>query len=124
MDYEKQIFRNSPNFKCQIWGKDAEYVLAEYKDEKGQKKKSALLISGFWGISRHLNYFFELLAAFCWCATGGFQFSFWPYLYFFFLTGLLIHRTIRDEEKCKKKYGKYWDEYCSKVQYRIIPFLW
>lgn len=29
--------------------------------------------------------------------------------YAVFLVPLLIHRIYRDEDKCKKKYGKYWD---------------
>jgi hypothetical protein len=34
---------------------------------------------------------------------------------------LLIHRELRDEEKCKKKYKKDWDRYCEIVKYKIIP---
>jgi protein-S-isoprenylcysteine O-methyltransferase Ste14 len=34
---------------------------------------------------------------------------------------LLIHRTVRDNERCKQKYGAAWDRYCSKVKYVLIP---
>lgn len=32
-----------------------------------------------------------------------------PYFYVLYFAVLLIHRERRDEEKCKKKYGKDWD---------------
>ena len=35
-----------------------------------------------------------------------------------------VHRDLRDGHSCKLKYGKDWDEYCSRVKYRIIPFVY
>ena len=26
-----------------------------------------------------------------------------------------------DDQRCKDKYGKYWDQYCALVPYKIIP---
>ena len=46
-----------------------------------------------------------------------------PFAYFIFIIILLVHRTYRDEEKCRQKYGKGYDEYCTKVPYKIIPYL-
>ena len=89
----------------------------------GTKKESQLLISGWWGIARKINYTFELLAAFCWCAPAGLKFSAWPFLYFLFLLGLLVHRIFRDEDKCKSKYGRGWTEYCKRVPFRLIPYV-
>ena len=37
---------------------------------------------------------------------------------------LAVHRDLRDGHACKLKYGKDWDEYCSKVKYRIIPYIY
>jgi protein-S-isoprenylcysteine O-methyltransferase Ste14 len=34
---------------------------------------------------------------------------------------LLIHRERRDEEKCRRKYGKDWDRYVELVPWRIVP---
>jgi delta14-sterol reductase len=34
---------------------------------------------------------------------------------------LLIHREMRDEEKCRRKYGKDWEKYCEIVRWRIWP---
>jgi protein-S-isoprenylcysteine O-methyltransferase Ste14 len=37
---------------------------------------------------------------------------------------LLVHRERRDEEKCRRKYGKDWDRYEKHVPYRIIPYVY
>lgn len=107
----------------QIWGKRPEAVKVTYTLANGAKKESQLLISGWWGIARKINYTFELAGAFFWCCSAGFQHGIWPFGYFLFLIGLLVHRIFRDEEKCKAKYGKGWDSYCKKVSYRLIPYV-
>jgi len=43
------------------------------------------------------------------------------YFYLIYFGILLVHRERRDEEKCRRKYGKDWDEYCKRVPSRIIP---
>ncbi|KAI9695511.1 MAG: erg24, C-14 sterol reductase [Candelina mexicana] len=43
------------------------------------------------------------------------------YFYVIYFAILLIHREMRDEEKCMKKYGKDWEEYKRKVPWRILP---
>jgi len=35
-----------------------------------------------------------------------------------------MHRLNRDEEKCARKYGKDWEQYCSIVKYRLIPYVY
>lgn len=35
-----------------------------------------------------------------------------------------VHRELRDEHACKKKYGKDWDKYKAIVKYRLIPFVY
>jgi 7-dehydrocholesterol reductase len=42
----------------------------EYKDHVGKTKKSKLLLSGFWGLSRHMNYVFEMMLATSWSLPG------------------------------------------------------
>lgn len=44
-----------------------------------------------------------------------------PYFYVAFLAVLLTDRSFRDDDKCKKKYGKAWEEYSEKVPYKIVP---
>ncbi|EKD20194.1 uncharacterized protein L3040_007191 [Drepanopeziza brunnea f. sp. 'multigermtubi'] len=43
------------------------------------------------------------------------------YWYMFYFGILLIHREMRDEEKCIRKYGDDWKRYCEIVKYRLIP---
>ena len=84
---------------------------------------SKLLISGWWGMARHMNYLGDLLMGLAWCLPCGLQ-SAIPYFYFVYFATLLVHRERRDEEKCRNKYGKDWDRYCSIVPYRIVPFVY
>jgi len=115
------VRKNDGDYK--IWGHRPEIIHAEYQDEKGVKHQSILLVDGWWRIARHFHYVGEILGALCWSLPALFQ-SFLPYFYVFYLTLLLFHRAKRDDVKCRMKYGKYWDEYCEKVPYRIIPGVW
>ncbi|KAF2357650.1 Ergosterol biosynthesis ERG4/ERG24 [Trinorchestia longiramus] len=119
VDWEKQYFRQNKG-KCFLWGRQAKFIKATYVTPNQEKRTSLLLTSGCWGMCRHLNYVFELLLALSWSLIGVGR-GLGPFLYFFFLTILLVHRVFRDEEKCKAKYGQYWDEYCKVVPYRLIP---
>ncbi|KAF2826282.1 ERG4/ERG24 ergosterol biosynthesis protein [Ophiobolus disseminans] len=46
------------------------------------------------------------------------------YFFMVYFAVLLVHRERRDEEKCRRKYGKDWDTYCQHVPYRIIPYVY
>ena len=89
------------------------------------KKKSLLLASGFWGVARHFQYFFELTAAWSWCFLANpLKNGVIPLFYAAFLTYLLIDRANRDSKKCHLKYGKHYEQYCRLVPYKIIPFVY
>lgn len=118
-DRQRQYFRKMEG-KCLIWGRPPVKIEAQYVTEKGEKKTSLLLVSGWWGLSRHFHYVPEILASFFWTLPGLFEHGL-QYFYVFYLTILLMDRAIRDDERCKKKYGKYWDMYCEKVPYKVIP---
>ncbi|TPX33713.1 hypothetical protein SmJEL517_g03422 [Synchytrium microbalum] len=83
---------------------------------------SRLLTSGWWGSARHINYTGDWLMAVAWCLPTGFK---TPLTYFYpiYFAVLLIHRAMRDDEKCRHKYGKAWEEYCKKVPYLFVPGL-
>jgi hypothetical protein len=49
--------------------------------------------------------------------------NFSPYFYVCFLTILLFDRAFRDDQRCAKKYGKFWLSYCQQVPYKIVPFV-
>ena len=112
----------STNGECQIWGKKAEIIRTAFVTNEGEQKKSLLLVSGWWGVSRHFHYILELLAALCWSVPALFQ-SIVPYCYFFFLLILLSHRAVRDDKRCAEKYGRFWDQYCERVPYKILPVI-
>ena len=40
------------------------------------------------------------------------------------LTGLLVHRAVRDDVRCRSKYGKWWGAYCELVPYKLVPYVW
>jgi len=120
-DSMKYYFRKN-NGLYYIWGEKAKFIAAEYKTNDGVERKSFLLLSGWWGISRHFHYAPEILASYCWSAGSGF-YELYPFLYVIYLTVLLIDRAYRDDERCKNKYGNFWDIYCYRVPYRIIPYI-
>ncbi|CAN7939201.1 unnamed protein product, partial [Ixodes hexagonus] len=120
-DRQKTVARASDG-KCVIWGSPAKVIRAKYQDEHGNERTSLLLASGFWSISRHMNYLFDLLGAFCWALPAGTG-SVVLYLLPLFVTGFMLHRSWRDEDKCTKKYKEYWTEYCSTVKYQLITIL-
>jgi delta14-sterol reductase len=80
-----------------------------------------LLCSGFWGISRHVNYLGEILMATGLALSLGHLDSPWPWLYPLYYVGLLFPRERDDDKRCAEKYGALWDEYREKVPKRIIP---
>lgn len=107
---QKHRFRQDPSRP--IWGKEPEYI----QTKQGNK----LLVSGFWGWSRHFNYVGDILMALAWslpCLFG----SLLPYFYPIYFTLLLVHRERRDFVRCGKKYGEDWEMYCRKVRWRIMP---
>ncbi|CAN6602018.1 delta(14)-sterol reductase Erg24p [Trichomonascus vanleenenianus] len=81
---------------------------------------SKLITSGWWGMSRHINYFGDWLVAWAYCLPCGFQTPI-PYYFVVWFGILLIHREIRDDAKCAKKYKETWTKYKKLVPYRIIP---
>jgi len=81
-----------------------------------------ILISGWWGLSRHINYLGEVIMSTALALCSGFTVFAW--LYPLYYIGLLVDRERADGERCLKKYGKYWIEYRERVPYRIIPYVY
>jgi len=120
-DLQKQDVRKTKG-NCSIWGRKPELITARYQLEDGTMHENLLLVSGYWKLARHFHYVPELCLALCWSIPAGFNHLI-AYTYFISLFFLLLHRTYRDDYKCRAKYGKYWDEYCQWVPYKIIPYL-
>jgi hypothetical protein len=87
----------------------------------GDKK---LLVSGFWRVSRHVNYLGELLMATGLTLALGRPEVWTTWLYPLYYVALLVPRQIDDDRRCAAKYGPLWKEYCAKVPYRIVPGLY
>ena len=113
------------------------------------KHGSRLITSGWWGTARHINYLGDWIMAWSYCLPTGMagylvQRSsvlsmnnkeavqgdargwgmLFTYFYLLYFAVLLIHREMRDEEKCLRKYGESWEEYRKKVPWRILPYVY
>ncbi|MCJ1432081.1 erg24, C-14 sterol reductase [Xylographa pallens] len=147
---EKNRFRTNPD--------DPKVAHLQYMETASGSK---LLVSGWWGTARHINYLGDWIMAWSYCLPTGIagyliqQSSPAPssgqspldrsfvggtpvgmevvqgeargwgmavtYFYVLYFAILLIHREMRDEEKCMRKYGTDWEEYRKKVPWRILP---
>ncbi|OJZ85106.1 hypothetical protein ASPFODRAFT_190991 [Aspergillus luchuensis CBS 106.47] len=118
-DCQKMRF-NRTQGKCLFWGRQAQGIPVSYQTRDGKTHRSHLLCSGLWGVARHVNYAGSVLYTWSLCSLcgngGGFA-----YTEAVLVTGMIIHRCFRDEEKCADKYGSGWDEYCRRVPWRIVP---
>lgn len=106
---QKHRFKRDPS--TTIWGRPAEAL------------DGRLLVSGFWGIGRHLNYSGEICLYLAFALTAGFS-SWAPYLLPAWLASLLWHRSRRDERRCSAKYGELWARYKERVPYSMLPFVY
>ena len=137
---EKDRFRTDPD--------DPRVAHLEYIETASGSK---LLVSGWWGTARHINYLADWLMAWAWCLPTGIAGytigskhagvsghvrpdgdTVWSgdargygmiftYFYVIYFGILLVHRERRDENKCRRKYGADWDRYVERVPSRIIP---
>lgn len=88
--------------------------------------KGRILISGFWGVSRHVNYAGEVLQALALAlpgvlATGDVA----PLLYPAYYLALFIPRALDDDAQCRAKYGAaLWGAYTAAVPWRIVPWVY
>lgn len=80
-----------------------------------------LLVNGFWGVSRHVNYLGEVLMASGLALALGRPLDPWPWLYPLYYVLLLVTREWDDDRRCAAKYGPLWDEYKRRVPARIVP---
>jgi delta14-sterol reductase len=83
-----------------------------------------LLVNGFWGISRHINYLGEILMAMGIILCTGYPALIWPWLYPLYYVVLLFLRQRDDDKRCSLKYGELWKTYVKKVPCRIIPYIY
>jgi 7-dehydrocholesterol reductase len=118
-DAQRQRVR-ATNGDTTVWGRPPDLIHARYATADGTQHESLLLASGWWGVARHFHYVPEITLALAWSLPAGCT-HFVPYFYVVFLTILLTDRATRDDRRCRKKYGAYWEEYCRRVPQKIIP---
>ena len=106
---EKDAFRRDPD------GSQVSHL--KFIETRSGRK---LLISGWWGIARKINYTGDWIMGLCWCMLTGFN-TVVTYFYAAYFAVLLIHRSFRDDKMCKDKYGEDWNKYKSIVKYKFVP---
>lgn len=106
---QKDAFKRNPDVK--IWGRKARTI--------GGK----ILVSGFWGIGRKLNYTGEIMVYWSFTLLAG-DASIVRYLLPTWLIGLLTHRAWRDDKRSRQKYGRLWEQYCEKARFKMVPFVY
>jgi delta14-sterol reductase len=111
---QKYLFKTRP--EARLFG-----VIAPVALTSGDKQ---LLCSGFWGLSRHINYMGEILMASALTLALGYPAAIAPWLYPVYYVALLVPRERDDERRCAEKYGALWQEYCRRVPYRIVPWVY
>ena len=88
--------------------------------------RGRILVSGWWGVARHVNYLGEIIQAVAlalpaWVATG----SYMPWLYPLYYVLLFVPRALDDDAQCRAKYGdRLWGEYVRRVPWLIVPGVW
>ncbi|AAV51067.1 putative 7-dehydrocholesterol reductase [Acanthamoeba castellanii mimivirus] len=111
-NYQKDKYRSNTQ--------GVKYIPCTYQTADGLNRASKLIYSGLWGVSRHMNYTGDIILSTAYCLACGFS-HFIPYFYCVYMTILLVTRCLRDEQRCSRKYGKYWKMYTKRVPYRFIP---
>lgn len=158
------IFRSANNEKNRFRTDPKDPRVAHLKTMT-TKSGSKLIVSGWWGTARHINYLGDWIMSWAYVlptgvagyviqrtspapvaggqslADGSFvggrmggaevlqgEARGWgmciTYFYIVYFAILLIHRELRDEEKCLRKYGEDWLKYRKLVPYAIVPYIY
>ncbi len=110
---QKYYFKTAPERKF-LW----------IKPEVLSDGRQNLLISGYWGASRHINYLGEIIQAVAVALAIGYPGVWMVWLYPAYYIGLMFSRQADDDKVCRAKYGELWNEYTRKVKYKIIPYIY
>jgi delta14-sterol reductase len=118
------ILSRGANLQKYFFKKNPERAFLRIIPETISDGNNALLVNGFWGLSRHINYSGEILMASGIILCTGYPSMILPWLYPLYYVLLLTARQKDDDKRCSHKYGGLWDAYKKKVPYRIIPFIY
>ncbi|OQE93054.1 hypothetical protein PENNAL_c0006G09489 [Penicillium nalgiovense] len=81
-----------------------------------------IMVDGWFAIIRKPNYVPDMFFSMSWGLITGFKSPF-PWFYFIFFMVMIIHRTNRDINRCRRKYGEAWKRYEREVPYLFIPYV-
>ncbi|KAI4848917.1 sterol reductase/lamin B receptor [Aureobasidium sp. EXF-8845] len=84
------------------------------------KTGDSILCDGWYAKARKIHYTCDLFFALSWGLITGFNSPF-PWFYPLFFSCMIVHRAIRDVQKCREKYGDAWMEYERRVPYLFVP---
>lgn len=112
------------NMQKYFFKRDAQKQFLWIKPQSITDGNRTLLVNGFWGLSRHINYLGEIGMASGIALAVGFPTMLLPWLYPLYYVLLLFPRQIDDDKRCASKYGELWQKYLKKVPYRIIPYIY
>ncbi len=113
------------NLQKYFFKTDPERALLGFMEPKSLSDgKNMLLYSGFWAVSRHVNYLGEILMATGLTLALGRPGLWVIWLYPLYYVALLVPRERADERRCAAKYGALWTEYERLVPRRIIPWVY
>jgi delta14-sterol reductase len=118
------ILARGANMQKYSFKKDPRKVFLGIMPETISDGNNTLLVNGFWGISRHINYLGEILMATGIILCTGYPAIIWSWLYPLYYVILLTMRERDDNKRCSLKYGELWKTYIKKVPYRIIPYIY
>lgn len=88
--------------------------------------RQTLFCGGLWGVARHVNYVGEVLEAVGIALAAGYApgAAVLPWVYPVYYVGLLGARERDDDARCREKYGALWEEYCRRVPWRLVPYVY
>jgi delta14-sterol reductase len=118
------ILSRGANLQKYFFKKFPERAFLRIKPKTISDGSNTLLVNGFWGMSRHINYLGEILMATGIVLATGYPALIWPWLYPIYYILLLFSRQSDDNKRCAKKYGTLWTDYTNRVRWKIIPFIY
>lgn len=118
------VLSRGANLQKYFFKKNPEATFLWIKPETISDRNNILLVNGFWGLSRHINYLGEILMAAGIILCTGYPAAIWPWFYPLYYFILLFTRERDDNKRCRKKYGELWSAYEKNVPWRIIPFIY
>ncbi|RKF64598.1 Delta-sterol reductase [Erysiphe neolycopersici] len=82
-----------------------------------------ILVDGWFRYARKIHYTCDLYFALTWALITGFKSPF-PWFYPVFFSLMIIHRAMRDSQRCRLKYKDCWAEYERTVPWLFIPYIY